>query len=175
MSSLSYKVEKYQHNLRAHKMSDQKVITICSSANFYRQAVDIQAVIEKSGYKVIIPAMAEEMKRTGDYEVSHHKTWLADPDDYHKKAALIHGHFDEVAIADAILVLNYEKNGKQNYIGGNVLMEMGLAFHLKKPIFILNEIPEESAYLEEIKGVLPVVLHGKAENLSVEYRKLAEK
>jgi hypothetical protein len=109
--------------------------------------------------------MATEMKRTGDYDVSHYKTWYADPGDYHKKASLMHGHFDEVAKADAILVLNFEKNGKQNYIGANVLMEMALAFHLKKPIFILNEMPTDSAFEEELYGMMPVILHGKAEDL----------
>jgi hypothetical protein len=69
-------------------------------------------------------------------------------------------HFAEVEKGDAILVLNYEKHGIQNYIGGNVFMEMSLAFWLNKPIFILNEIPDESAFEEETKGMEPIVLHG---------------
>jgi hypothetical protein len=144
------------------------LITICSSANFYRQAGDIQEQLQKLGLEVIIPAMARRMKETGDYEVSNYKTWYADPGDYHKKAELMHGHFEEVAKADAILVLNYEKNGKQNYIGANVLMEMALAFHLRKPIFILNEMPEDSAFEEELKGMMPAILHGKAEDLAAQ-------
>lgn len=144
-----------------------KTITICSSANFYKQVIEIQATLEKMGYKVLVPSNALEMKRTGDYDVSHYKTWFEDSKDYHKKAALMHGHFDEVEKADAILVVNNEKHGIKNYIGGNVLMEMALAFHLKKPIFILNEAPQESSYLEEILGMTPVFLHGKAENLSL--------
>lgn len=145
--------------------SAKPLITICSSANFYKQAGEIKDQLEKLGLNVIIPAMATKMKETGDYDVSHYKTWYADPGDYHKKASLMHGHFDEVAKADAILVLNYEKNGKQNYIGANVLMEMALAFHAKKLIFILNEMPTDSAFEEELLGMMPVVLHGKAEDL----------
>jgi hypothetical protein len=149
------------------------IITICSSANFYRQAGEIKDQLQKEkGYEVIIPITAEKMRESGDYDVSHYKTWFADANDYPKKAALMQGHFDEVAKADAILVLNYEKHGTQNYIGGNVLMEMALAFYQKKPIFIMNEIPEESAFLEEILGTMPVVLHGKAEDLPKEYDKL---
>jgi hypothetical protein len=53
-------------------------ITICSSANFYRQAVDIQTLLEKVGYKVIVPITAEKMKQSGDFDVSHYKTWFAD-------------------------------------------------------------------------------------------------
>ena len=55
--------------------------------------------------------------------------------------------------------------GVPNYIGGNVLMEMGLAFHLGIPIVILNHVPEESPFKEEIYGMLPVELKGKLANL----------
>ena len=51
------------------------------------------------------------------------------------------------------------KDGKKNYIGGNTLMEMGLAFFLKKKIFLLNQIPELS-YKEEILGVKPILING---------------
>jgi len=39
-------------------------------------------------------------------------------------------------------------------------MEMTVAFYLKKPIYILNEIPEDSSFLEEIIGVGSIPLHG---------------
>ena len=142
-----------------------KTVTICSSANFYRQAVDIQAQLEKLGYRAIIPVIAEKMKISSDYDVSNVKPWLSNNKDYHKKTPLIRSHFKEVAKADGILVLNFEKHGVSNYIGGNVLMEMAIAFYLVKPIFILNEIPEESTFLEKIRALAPVVLHGKLEKL----------
>jgi len=109
--------------------------------------------------------MAERMKKANDFDVSHYKTWYGDENDYHKKTKLMRGHFNEVAKADAILVLNYIKHGINNYIGGNVLMEMALAFHLEKPVFVLNEIPTESNFVEEIKGLNPIVLHGKLDGL----------
>jgi hypothetical protein len=57
-------------------------------------------------------------------------------------------------------VLNYEKHGVANYIGGNVLIEMGVAFYLGKTIFILNDVPKESSFYEELVGMNPVVLNG---------------
>jgi hypothetical protein len=146
-------------------------ITICSSVNFYREVIKLKAELEKQDFKVIIPDVAERMEASGDYEVSHYKTWFADPNDYDKKAALMLGHFAEVAKGDAILVLNNEKHGVTNYIGGNVLMEMAIAFYLKKPIYIANEIPLESSFQEEILGVLPIVLHGDIKNFSKVYNK----
>jgi hypothetical protein len=66
-----------------------------------------------------------------------------------KKAEAMHNHFDKVAWSEVILVCNYDKNGIAGYIGANTLLEMGLAFHLKKPIYLLNPLPEVS-YTEEI-------------------------
>ena len=39
-------------------------------------------------------------------------------------------------------------------------MEMGFAYYLKKPIYILNDIPKNMIYTEEIIGVKPIVLRG---------------
>jgi hypothetical protein len=141
-------------------------ITICSSVNFYRQVLDVAEQLETMGYGVIVPKTALEMKKTGDFDADHHRTWLADPDDYDKKAELMRAHFVEIEKGDVILIVNNEKRGVQNYIGGNVLMEMALAFYLKKPIFLLNDIPEDSAFLEEIIGMGSVPLHGKVEDFT---------
>lgn len=144
-------------------------VTVCSSADFYKKAIEVQKELENHGLTVILPATAEKMKKSGDYDVSHYKTWLADGNDYGKKTELMNGHFAEVEKGDAILVINEEKRGVPNYIGGNVLMEMTIAFYLRKPIFILNDVPEESAFLEEILGLNPIVLHGSLDGLVEHY------
>ena len=141
------------------------VITICSSANFYRKAVELQQLLEKAGYRTIIPSTAQKMKASGDYEASHYRTWLTNTDDYHKKTKLMRTHFKEIENGDTILVINEEKHGVANYIGGNVLIEMALAFYLDKPIYILNDIPEQSTFLEEIIAMAPIVLHGSSKVL----------
>lgn len=62
--------------------------------------------------------------------------------------------------ADAVLVLNYDKGGVQNYIGGNTLMEIGFAHVLNQKIFLLNPIPEIPYYKTEIEAVKPVIING---------------
>lgn len=146
-----------------------KTITICSSANFYKEVVAIKSQLQALGYEVLIPATALKMEASGDYNVAHYKTWFGDANDYHKKTALMRGHFDEVAKADAVLVVNNEKHGQPNYIGGNVLMEMAVGFHLHLPIYLLNDIPTESPFLEEIIGLESVPLHGDLQNLSATF------
>lgn len=149
---------------------NKPTITICTSASFYKQAIAVQDELEQAGYSVLVPATAKRMRESGNFEVSHYKTWFANADDYDKKAALMRAHFNEVAKGDAILVLNYEKHGTQNYIGANVLMEMSLAFYLQKPIFVLNELPESSAFEEELKGMQPVILHGDLKAIAAHYQ-----
>ena len=62
--------------------------------------------------------------------------------------------------ADAVLVLNLDKNGIKNYIGGNTLMEIGFAHVLKQKIFLYNPIPDISYYKTEIEAVKPVIING---------------
>lgn len=62
--------------------------------------------------------------------------------------------------ADAVLVLNYDKNGIRNHIGDNTLMEIGFAHVLNQKIFLLNPIPEIPYYKSEIEAVKPVIING---------------
>lgn len=61
---------------------------------------------------------------------------------------------------DAVLVLNLDKNGIKNYIGGNTLIEIGFAHVLKQKVFLWNDIPEIAYYKTEIESVKPIVIHG---------------
>lgn len=62
--------------------------------------------------------------------------------------------------ADAVLVLNLDKHGIRNYIGGNTLMEIGFAHVLEQKIFLYNPIPEIPYYKTEIEAVKPVIING---------------
>ncbi len=62
--------------------------------------------------------------------------------------------------ADAVLVLNLDKHGIPNYIGGNTLMEIGFAHVLNQKIFLYNPIPEIPYYKSEIEAVRPVIING---------------
>jgi len=66
----------------------------------------------------------------------------------------------EMQGADAVFVLNYDKKGIKNYIGGNTLMEMGFAHVLNQKIFLLNPIPEIEFYKTEIEAMKPVIING---------------
>jgi hypothetical protein len=141
------------------------VITICSSADFYKKAVVVQSELQTHGYKVIVPHTAKAMKKSDNYDASHYRIWLKDAKKYGRKTWLMREHFKEVEAGDIILVINEEKHGIANYIGGNVLIEMALAFYLNKPIYLLNNMPKESPFLEEIIAMQPILLGGKLNSL----------
>jgi len=56
--------------------------------------------------------------------------------------------------------LNNKKNGIKGYLGTAVLMEMALAFYLKKKIFLLNEIDKTQRYMIEVHQINPTVIKG---------------
>ncbi|OHA70932.1 MAG: hypothetical protein A3H01_00925 [Candidatus Wildermuthbacteria bacterium RIFCSPLOWO2_12_FULL_40_9] len=139
-------------------------ITICGSIAFYDEMQKIKQDLEVMGRKVQLPPekvideRGEEISVKKYYDIrkmaNDKENWVWD-----RKSEAIMNHFKKIEWADAILVLNYEKNGVPGYIGGNTLMEIGLAFFLKKKIYFLNEIPELS-YKEELLGVKSIVIGG---------------
>ncbi|MEJ0073653.1 MAG: hypothetical protein WDN27_06330 [Candidatus Saccharibacteria bacterium] len=134
-------------------------ITVCSSFSFYEHVAQLADQLTALGHEALIPETAKAMKAAGNFtrDPLRNKDGTAD---IGQKTKAIREHFDEIERADAILVVNDEKSGRPNYIGPNVLMEMAVAFALRKPIYLLNDIPAESPLLDEIKGLQPIALHG---------------
>lgn len=81
-----------------------------------------------------------------------------------KENRYIKWYYNAIVSSDAILVLNFEKNGIANYIGGNTLMEIAFAHVNDKKIFLLNDVPEIS-YRDEILAMYDAALDGKLENI----------
>lgn len=141
-------------------------LAICASSSFYKKVIEFSYKLEELDVNVILPKTAARMK-TEHHENDEAKTdWSVAPVGYHGKAILIREHFEEITHSDAILVMNYEKHGKANYIGPNVLMEMAVAFYLKKPVYVLNDTPEDSPLIDEILGLEPIFLKGDISILS---------
>lgn len=140
-------------------------LAVCSSASFYKAVIELSYKLEELDVDVVLPKTAQKMKREGRENDEAATDWSSSPIGYHGKALLIREHFDEIAECDAILVTNYEKHDMQNYIGPNVLMEMAVAFFLKKPIYVLNDQPDDSPLIDEILGLEPVFLKGDTQKL----------
>lgn len=139
-------------------------ITLCGSIAFIDEMDAVGKELEAMGHEVQMPPL-EVADDTGKMmpvkEYYALRKAAADDHDWiwRRKEEAMRGHFDKVVWADVILVCNYDKNGVAGYVGANTLLEMGLAFHLQKPIYLLNPIPEVS-YKEEILGMWPTVIDG---------------
>lgn len=86
--------------------------------------------------------------------------------DFKRAHDYIRQHYNHILQSAAVLIVNMEKKGIKNYIGGNCLMEMGMAYVNNKKIFLLNGIPTETAYIDEIKAMDPVCLNGNLKNIA---------
>jgi nucleoside 2-deoxyribosyltransferase len=138
----------------------KKTIVICSSASFYEHVNEIAKELKKMGFNVEVPATAGRMKKEGSYDVKRLKTWYDRPEDAGIKHDLAMGHFDKVAKGDAILIVNDDKPGKPQYIGPNTTMEWGLAYYLKKPVFLMHKLERDHNAYEEMVGMTKAVLDG---------------
>ena len=66
---------------------------------------------------------------------------------------------DRIKSMDAVLTLNFDKNGKKNYVGGSTFLELYEAFMENKKIYLWNEIPEGILF-DEISGFAPEIING---------------
>jgi len=147
-------------------------ITICGSIAFINEMAEAKLELEKMGHEVKMPPMTApgpEGKPIPAIDYYKHKKALMSDSSawiWENHSQRIIDHFEKVEWSDAILVLNHDKNGIEGYVGANTLMEMGLAFHMKKPIFLLNKIPQMQ-YTEEIFGMKPIVINGDLERILI--------
>lgn len=128
-------------------------IFITSSKNFYDKVEEIIPKLQKLGHKITPPNGYNEPEKESNIQ-------KLNPKEYQKwKANMIKTDGKKVAANDAILVMNYEKNGIKNYVGGSTFLEMFKAFDLNKKIFLMNPIPE-NMLKDEIIGFGPIIING---------------
>lgn len=77
--------------------------------------------------------------------------------------------FELIGRSDAILVLNYPKNGVSGYIGASVLMEIAVARYLGKRIILLNGLPsmKKARWVIEVKMMHPEIIKGDFNKLEI--------
>jgi len=138
-------------------------ITICGSMHYKEEMIQASKLLESLGYEVELPNVSESS--TYDHTTDDEQT--------NAKSKFIKDHLDKISTSDAILVFNKAKNGVDNYIGGNSLMEMAFAYSQNLEIFLLNPIPDIS-YSIELKGMRPIILDGKVETVDIYFQSLPQ-
>lgn len=126
-----------------------KIFIICSKA-FYNKIPPIKEALEKSGHIITLPNHYDKPDSESEVRGTiEHANW---------KSELIKQSEKVISDVDAVLVLNYEKNGIKNYIGGATFLEMYDAFKLEKQIYMMNDIPE-GLLKDEIIGFKPIIIN----------------
>lgn len=131
-------------------------IFITGSTQFFDKVAEIKAYLEHAGHIVTPPNGFDnpEEARVKSLGTARHQAW---------KAKMIRKDGQIVSANDAVLVLNFEKHGQPNYIGGSTFLEMFKAFEMGKKLYLYNPIPE-GMLTDEIIGFGPQVING---NLSL--------
>lgn len=126
------------------------IFIICSKA-FYDRVLPVKAELERRGHRVSLPNCFDDPGTEARYREmgeKEHAQW---------KASMLRHSQDVIAENDAVLVLNFDKNGQKNYIGGATFLEMYDAFRLGKTIYMHNPVPE-GMLKDEIEGFGPIVI-----------------
>ncbi len=127
-----------------------KIFIICSKT-FYKKIPSIKERLESNGHKITLPNCYDAPETESIYRgTEEHASW---------KSKMIKHSERVIAENEAVLVLNYNKNGIDNYIGGATFLEMYDAFRLGKKIYMINDIPE-GLLKDEIIGFNPVIING---------------
>jgi hypothetical protein len=132
-------------------------ITVVGSIAFAKQMTDICAKLKQLGHE---PLMHEHMFLLGEGRAGELVEGDEENSDIKRKYDYIKWWHNCIKSSDAILVCNFDKRGIRNYIGGNTLMEMGFAHVNDKKILLLNPIPQDVPYLDEIKAMTDKVIDG---------------
>ena len=133
-------------------MIKMKIFIICSKA-FYGNIPPIKEKLEAKGHEIFLP-------NSYDNPAAEKEAWnLGEKEHAEFKARMFKMSAEKIKSMDAVVTLNFDKNGKKNYIGGATFIEIYEAFMKNKKIYLYNDIPEGMLY-DEISGFSPIVING---------------
>jgi hypothetical protein len=129
-------------------------IGIIGSMHYTEKMIDAREALVACGHDAFLTNLAAPFVGKSDAEKERIKI------DQKNNLDAIREFWRLMQGAGAVLVMNFDKHGIKNYIGGNTLMEIGFAHVLDQKIFLYNPIPEIPYYQSEIEAVKPVIIHG---------------
>jgi len=148
----------------------KKKIVICGSMRFAQGMIEAKQALENRGVEVVLPKNTELYLEGSEYLQKRQESAWEPLEGAKRKIEnnLIKDYYNEIARADAILVVNQEKEGIENYIGGNTFLEMGFAHILGKPIYCLNPLPEaQKAIYQELVALQPIILNNDLSKMTL--------
>ena len=129
-------------------MGRQKIV-ICGSMRFMDEMKMWRDKFNRDGCDVYVPTLT-------DFHVVRGEGDLEKFEEIKRRDCK--EHFEKVSIADVLFVVNYDKNEKKNYIGGNTFAEISYAVALNYchgkniGIYTANPLPRDSSFSEELSA-----------------------
>ena len=128
-------------------------VFICASKYNYKHIHKIDIELKRLGHKMTMPNYFNdpfiENRTKKECSIKHMEL----------KKKLLKRQEKKVKLNDVVLVLNFEKKGIKNYLGGATFLEMFLAFQNNKNIYLYNPIPK-GILEDEIIGMDPTIING---------------
>ncbi len=134
-------------------------IGVVGSMQFTEKLIEYRDKLNKMGCDAFVTNLADPFIGKSNKEKEKIKIYQKNNKD------AIREFWRQMQGADGILVINIDKDGIKNYIGGNTFLEIGFAHILNQKIFLLNPIPDIPYYETEIKAMKPVVLNQDLEKI----------
>ena len=138
---------------------------VLGSSHFMKEMVATKDKLREMGYDAWIHPDYEAFVRGEKQEILR-RAFNGEHAAVKRENNYLKVHYQHILDSDVIIFVNAEKNGRKNYIGGNVLIEMGQAYVNNKKIVLLYDLPTDSAYLDEIASMDPICLHGDLKNIA---------
>ena len=130
-------------------------VVIGGSVSFAKEIKEAKEKLELAGHEAIVTDDLDEYIKDKNIKLNFEQELQLSI-----KYDIMRSFFNKIAESDGFLVLNYRKRDIEGYLGASVLMEIGLAYYLKKKIFLLNDIDKNQPYALELGIIQPVILNG---------------
>lgn len=142
-------------------------IVICGSSTFKEKMLEYRDKLRNLGHEPIVHHHYEAYVAGTDESVKAivRRVESGEHAAIKKEQGYIKWYHQAILDSDAILVLNFDKNGIKNYIGGNTLMEIGFAYVNNKKVFLLHPVPQGVAYVDEIEAMVDNILQDNLHNI----------
>ena len=125
-----------------------KILLICSKV-FYDKLSAFKKDLENLGHEVFMPNCWDAPETESLFRGT--------PEHHLFKAKMFRQSEETIKKMDAVLVLNFNKNGQENYIGGATFLEIYVAFRMNKKIYFINDIPN-NMLKDELIGFNPTIV-----------------
>lgn len=134
-------------------------IVLCGSMHFAKEMNDTKTELEKMNHEVVLPGDIDECLENPGLKTSFENDLESELNHCLAQDLLMEG-FEKISNSEATLFVNYPKNGIKGYIGASGLMELAVAFFLRKKIFLLYPIDRTQKCALEVELTKPIILNG---------------